>query len=831
MVDELLCGYNCTVFAYGQTGTGKTYTMFGKMTEELGLLSDDAGIIPRTLYTLFDKLKGRDSTVKCSFIELYNEALCDLLSDEGDTKLQLFENERNGANGSLLVKGMRESYVDSPSAGVRLLEMGSRKRQVAATRCNDLSSRSHTIFTINVLTRTSEQSITSGKLNLVDLAGSENIQRSGAENKRAVEAGQINKSLLTLGRVINALVDKSSHVPYRESKLTRLLQDSLGGQTKTCIIATVSPCQSSQEETVSTLDYAFRAKNIHNRPQINTPVPKDTLLSELALEIENLKRNLRATRDRNGVYMTSDTHEEMLKEIESRRIVNEEQKQCIEALESGLQHRTGELLAVTRQLRDLDLDNKEAHLKLRQMNDALNKAHNIWGGSIAEVSDITEKVGARMKDFQAHQTRLLRDFSANLGRFLENEMTAAQRNQTLLYDTLRAVEGAGEDSKTQLLKGETEEAFHQLKQISKTGRATVSEALNELSHAITRISEGLEGELLKCNDQFEMAYGAFDQDVQSTFQTIVKHVEEQNVEISELRHRLQNANSRMIEMNHKTSLDVARLLEEERANAEVERNNFLSQIGAIYDLSSQQRWDRLQENYNIICSDISSSGILMESLTTHSRIDECIARQKQLAKELADSSSYLKVRMWQDKERLGKRHFSARQAAVSAKKDLQQSVDNHKETLHEQLELWARELEKTQSQNKQLSDAYLGHLNTLETTIKQSYSTVKDQLGMVLENSGQFQKDMARHSDAMEQPIEALEKEICEPLSHLRTNIQSYSIPTGASLEQDACDRPGATQSNQEGTSHWEHDNLAKQPRVEIASDDSENPRLKRRRL
>ncbi|KAJ5195236.1 uncharacterized protein N7498_008674 [Penicillium cinerascens] len=352
MIDELLLGYNCTTFAYGHTGTGKTYTMSGEMAEEFGLLSDNAGIIPRTLYTIFDQLKGRDSTVKCSFIELYNEALRDLLSDEEDTKLQLFESERNGTNGNVLVKGMQESYIGSPSAGLQLLQMGSRKRQVAATKCNDLSSRSHTIFTINVLTRTSNESVTSGKLNLVDLAGSENIQRSGAENKRAVEADQINQSLLTLGRVINALVDKSSHVPYRESKLTRLLQDSLGGRTKTCIIATVSPCQSSQEESVSTLDYAFRAKNIHNRPQMNSPVPKDTLLSELASEIENLKRNLIATRHRNGIYMTSDAHEEMIKENESRRIINEEQKQRIEALESGLQRKAEELLELLRQNRN-----------------------------------------------------------------------------------------------------------------------------------------------------------------------------------------------------------------------------------------------------------------------------------------------------------------------------------------------------------------------------------------------------------------------------------------------------------------------------------------------
>ncbi|KNG91057.1 hypothetical protein ANOM_000753 [Aspergillus nomiae NRRL 13137] len=124
----------------------------------------------------------------------------------------------------------------------------------------------------------------------------------------------------------------------------------MGGRTKTCIIATVSPCQSNQEETISTLDYAFRAKNIHNRPQMNTPVPKDTLLSELASQIENLKRNLIATRHRNGVYMTYDAHEEMTKENESQRIINQEQQQRIEVLQSNLHHKAEELLALKRQL-------------------------------------------------------------------------------------------------------------------------------------------------------------------------------------------------------------------------------------------------------------------------------------------------------------------------------------------------------------------------------------------------------------------------------------------------------------------------------------------------
>ncbi|KAJ6009001.1 kinesin-domain-containing protein [Penicillium canescens] len=856
MVDELLLGYNCTTFAYGQTGTGKTYTMFGEMAEEFGLLSDNAGIIPRTLHTVFDRLKGRDSTVKCSFIELYNEDIRDLLSDDEETKLQVFESERNGTSGSLLVKGMQESFIGSPSAGIQLLEMGSRKRQVAATKCNDLSSRSHTIFTINVLTRTSEGSVTSGKLNLVDLAGSENIQRSGAENKRAVEAGQINKSLLTLGRVINALVDKSSHVPYRESKLTRLLQDSLGGRTKTCIIATVSPCQSNQEETISTLDYAFRAKNIHNRPQINIPVPKDTLLSELASEIENLKRNLIATRHRNGVYMTPDAHEEMTKENESQRIINHAQKQTIEAMEIGLQHKAEEVLALKRQLQRLVVDNNEAHSKISQMNGALHEAQHTWDVSVAGISDVTDKVETRMKYFRAHQTRLLRDFSTSLNQFLENEMMAARKNQNLLHDVLLTIENMGVVSRTQSLKDETEEAFHELKQISQKLRAMTFETVNEVSQATCRVVEGIQDGLSKCNNQFDLAYSALKADIESIFGTIIKQAEEQNIETSELRLQLQDANSRMKEINHKASIDVARLLEEERTSAETERYKFLNQIGALYDLSFRQRWDRLQGNYGIICNDISSSGNLMEGLAVHSRVDECVEKQKRFAKQVVQFENQLKLRMEQDTKTLDEKHLSARQAVVTAKKDLQQTVDNCEEGFDEQVELWARKFENTQSHNDQLNDAYLHNLNNLETTVQQSYSMVKEQLETVFESCGQYQKDISLHSSTMEQPIATLENEICEPLAHLRASIWNPIFPTSASLKQvsdytnlsphhgdraslttsvhegpqekDFCDRHDPTGSDRQGLPP---SSPVERPCLEATSDDSEQPRLKRRRI
>lgn len=363
---------------------------------------DAAGIVPRVLNSLFSKLgedegeKGEHS-VKCSFIELYNEELRDLLSADDATKLKIYDEANKSGRATTMVQGMEETHIKSASSGIKLLRDGSHKRQVAATKCNDLSSRSHTVFTVTVyMKRTSdsgEDYVSAGKLNLVDLAGSENIQRSGAENKRAAEAGLINKSLLTLGRVINALVDKSSHIPYRESKLTRLLQDSLGGKTKTCIIATLSPAKSNLEETISTLDYAFRAKNIRNKPQVNQTVSKKTLFREFTADIERLKSELIATRQRNGVYLTSERFEEITTESESRRILSEEQRDKIDTMETNLRNKVQELFALTTNLQSMKKNNEQTRMMLDGTKSLLEKTEIVLGHtktSLAEETYIRE---------------------------------------------------------------------------------------------------------------------------------------------------------------------------------------------------------------------------------------------------------------------------------------------------------------------------------------------------------------------------------------------------------------------------------------------------------
>jgi kinesin family protein 11 len=396
-VAQMLKGYNCTIFAYGQTGTGKTYTMSGDMEETAGILSDEAGIIPRLLQQLFNKLEISEEqhAIKCSFIELYNEELRDLLSVDDSAKLKIFDDvSRRGQTGTI-VQGMEEKYIHNAAEGIKVLQEGSLKRQVAATKCNDLSSRSHTVFTVTTYVRKvndqgGEDLISAGKLNLVDLAGSENIQRSGAENKRAAEAGLINKSLLTLGRVITKLVDRDQHIPYRESKLTRLLQDSLGGRTKTCIIATISPAKTSLEETISTLDYAFRAKNIKNRPQLNAALSKKTLIEEWTREIEKLKSQLITARTRDGVHLSMESYEEMTAQSESRRIVLEEQTAKIETLETNLRSKVQELFSLTSTFAGMKKDHEGTKAQLDETKEVLEQTEIVLSATRQTLAQETQ---------------------------------------------------------------------------------------------------------------------------------------------------------------------------------------------------------------------------------------------------------------------------------------------------------------------------------------------------------------------------------------------------------------------------------------------------------
>ncbi|KAI4754526.1 kinesin-domain-containing protein [Aureobasidium sp. EXF-12344] len=288
-VDDILNGYNGTVFAYGQTGAGKSYTMMGS---DIGS-NDHKGVIPRITEQIFASIMASESnieyTVRVSYMEIYMERIRDLLVPQNDN-LPIHEEKNRG----VYVKGLMEVYVSSVDEVYQILERGGMSRAVAATNMNQESSRSHSIFVITVGQKNVETgSVKSGQLFLVDLAGSEKVGKTGASGQTLEEAKKINKSLSALGMVINALTDgKSSHVPYRDSKLTRILQESLGGNSRTTLIINCSPSSYNDSETVSTLRFGMRAKSIKNKAKVNqelSPAELKALLRKAQSQVSNFE--------------------------------------------------------------------------------------------------------------------------------------------------------------------------------------------------------------------------------------------------------------------------------------------------------------------------------------------------------------------------------------------------------------------------------------------------------------------------------------------------------------------------------------------------------------
>lgn len=671
---KVIKGFNCTIFAYGQTGTGKTYTMCGNTADHTPLVPDDAGIIPRVLHSLFRKLEpasdsstdaaNTEYSVKVSFIELYNEELRDLLSVDDKAKLKIFEGDsKRGA--ATLVQGMEERHITTAKKGIELLRDGSQKRQVAATKCNDLSSRSHTIFTITAYTKkilsSGEEFVSSGKLNLVDLAGSENIGRSGAENKRAAEAGLINRSLLTLGRVINALVDKSAHIPYRESKLTRLLQDSLGGRTKTCIIATVSAATSNLEETISSLEYAFRAKNIKNKPQIKL-MPKKTHLREITSEMEKLQAELTATRQRNGVYLTDETYERLMNESESNRILLKEQREKIETTEDKLARKGRDLLelasnfdiikknseAAEKQLNEFAADNAALEVKLSHSTKLHAQNRQRFTGTQLDVQDTTRLVHDRLVELHTEQQGLVDSLSTRIHAFVESELLALRRATTTLEGTGNVFERSQGEIMTQTTnsKKELDSIVDEVKLLREEVDENVGAGLQNLEQVANRILEGIVSEVDGFRLQIDSSSKALATDFRKALGDISKEFNEQRAAMQRLQREMTEAN-RQLQQSQSQPVDaLVDFMAREQAAREQDSQDLMSNIQKLVEEHTQKQELRAREVAQIPeqlksagqCHDAAAATFTNES-------DQLLSRSNSLSEKLTTSGETIEARI------------------------------------------------------------------------------------------------------------------------------------------------------------------------------------------
>nr|XP_053635684.1 chromosome-associated kinesin KIF4A-like [Cherax quadricarinatus] len=343
VVHNLFKGYNVTVVAYGQTGSGKTHTMGTAYTHDDDDDDDEAGIIPRAVREIFHGVANRKNCefmVKVSFIELYKETLFDLLSTRNreECAVDIREDPREG----IKIVGLTEIPVTSLDETMRCLERGAMNRATGATAMNARSSRSHAIFSLHIEQREKKEgdSITCSKFHMVDLAGSERAKKTGATGERFKEGVNINKGLLALGNVISALCEEGSrgHIPYRDSKLTRLLQDSLGGNSHTVMIACVSPADSNLEETLSTLRYADRARKIKNKPIINRD-PQAAELAKLRQQVQQLQVQLLASGSASGGVATASC-DEINALLSQNQMLQDENDKLDRALRTALDENT-----------------------------------------------------------------------------------------------------------------------------------------------------------------------------------------------------------------------------------------------------------------------------------------------------------------------------------------------------------------------------------------------------------------------------------------------------------------------------------------------------------
>lgn len=286
-------GYHTSVLAYGQTSTGKTFTMTGT--------PNHPGLIPLSIQECFKYLKhrkqGREYLLRVSYLEVYKEHIRDLLA-ESTVPIRLFD-----SSDGLIIKGLQEEVVTSPEEVFALLEEGEARRQVGATSLNQHSSRSHVLLRLWIESRAENEpngAVRISSLSLVDLAGSESVRLTGSSERRE-EGHYINKSLMTLGQVVYALSEtddetKRKHVPYRDSKLTRLLQPSLSGSAQVVLLCCISPIASHLEESHNTFKFACRAKKIPQKAKIQEVKDEKTMLAAYIEEIEDLKQQLQEAR-------------------------------------------------------------------------------------------------------------------------------------------------------------------------------------------------------------------------------------------------------------------------------------------------------------------------------------------------------------------------------------------------------------------------------------------------------------------------------------------------------------------------------------------------------
>ncbi|KAK9126879.1 hypothetical protein Scep_015725 [Stephania cephalantha] len=630
--------------------------------------------------------------------------------------------------GCVFVRGLEEEIVSTADEIYKILEKGSAKRRTAETLLNKQSSRSHSIFSITIhikeCTPEGEEMIKCGKLNLVDLAGSENISRSGAREGRAREAGEINKSLLTLGRVINALVDHSGHVPYRDSKLTRLLRDSLGGKTKTCIIATVSPSIHCLEETLSTLDYAHRAKNIKNKPEVNQKMMKSTMIKDLYNEIDRLKQELCAAREKNGIYIPQDRY---LQEEAQKKAMTEK----IERMELDSESKDKQLMELQ------ELSNSQ-QLYTTELSDKLEKTQGELEETRSSLLDLEEKYGqaqTTIKEKEFLIFNLLKSEKALVEQTfaLRSELHNAASDVSGLFEKIERKDKM-EDGNITLLQKFHSQLNQQLELLHKTVEASVThqeqqlkgmeadmqsfvstktDAMEEIRGKVENLKtmccsgldalDGLAGEI---NDNYKSTFTNLSLEVAKNSSFIEDLLQNMVLEASAVLDELQNSLC-----NERDHLAAYSRRQQEAHSRAVENTRCISRVAVNFF----QSLDMHASKVNNIVEETQSTQVKKLS-ELEKKFEECVAaEERQILEKMAEllaSSSMRKKKLVQAAV------SNLHEGAVSRTNELQKEISTMQDLTDSMKYEWAAHMEKTETHYREDMTAVEDGKNGMEEGLK-----------------------------------------------------------------------------------------------------------------
>ena len=550
ITESCLFGYNGTIFAYGQTGAGKTFTILGpslKLGPDFKHSSEyhKRGLLPRCFEFLFSSIEPDLYNIKCSYLEIYQEQVNDLLNPNPQT-LQLREDMKRG----VYVEGLIEESVKDVNETYNLLRIGTQNRHVGSTSMNKESSRSHSVFSLVLESRTKD-GVVFRRFHLIDLAGSERQKATDCAGERLKEAGMINKSLSALGNVINSLVDisegKSRHIHYRDSKLTFLLKDSLGGNSKTCLVANISPAFSALNETLSTLKFSQRAKQIKNSAVVNENLSdqvaffkseikklqeelffakeggfclKCQILDESKDNVYEILEQTLKSKQEAHVFFTKkqDDHEEMIKTMKNslQRLENKInhdkmflkfREATISKLQTGNYEENKEVNDLKKEIEFLKdqidnnpgihrliIENQRLQYKIGELTEEKNEmeGNNCSKGRINELLNISCKLAEALKTTAFEKQELLEKIEKNEENFKKNEENLMNQSKDYFngLDTYRESQISELQQKIQELTQEKDQNSQTIFEIT-TKNTELSEKVKNLSESLKTSSETL----------------------------------------------------------------------------------------------------------------------------------------------------------------------------------------------------------------------------------------------------------------------------------------------------------------------------------------------------